>query len=85
VAQQVTASVTDVIDISLEGKNKKITPSFLYQLISVNIYQINNVKSFIFISIQFIYYIYYTIYNYINISQLRVTDEKSLPVTAKSL
>ena len=84
-AQQVTASVTDVIDISLEGKNKKITPSFLYQLISVNIYQINNVKSFIFISIQFIYYIYYTIYNYINISQLRVTDEKSLPVTAKSL
>jgi hypothetical protein len=26
VAQQVTASVTDVIDISLEGKNKKIAP-----------------------------------------------------------
>jgi hypothetical protein len=85
VTQRVTASVTDVIDISLEGKNTKITPLILYQLISVNIYQITNTKSFIFISIQIIYYIYYTIYNYINISQLRVTDEKSLPVTAKSL
>nr|DAN46028.1 MAG TPA: hypothetical protein [Caudoviricetes sp.] len=28
--QRVTASVTDVIDISLEGKNTKIAPLILY-------------------------------------------------------
>lgn len=65
--QRITPKITDNTDkteVSYIDKNKNITTSIYYQLTYTNIYQFTILIIILFISIQYIYYIYYTITNY---------------------